>query len=349
MEPVFLSSPLAVNSKGIMGIGRVSAIEPIPDSLRTLGITQEGLIGIWIDDLFYKSNHPGRKSRGDEVGKACFIGKDRKLAVDLERSRHDCSLRMWQYDDSSGFFVSGVSDSITETIYSVVFHPNGSVVYSTKDGIFQLDSNLKNPRRITDISGEMVFSRDGQFLAVYDNGEVYIRQMEGNTASFRISPGMKFCGDFHPTSNLLASGDRDGAVRLTDPKTGTTVAEVQNAHSTFIHSVRFNSTGKILATGDHYGVIKLWVVDGHHLTHLSTLQKQEAPVLALAFRSDDQTLVAGGWDGGQLYIWKAHWKTWLSMACRRLISLDILDTLEGNLKEFIERHANLDKEIKNEK
>lgn len=349
MEPVFLSSPLAVNSKGIMGIGRVSAIEPIPDSLRTLGLTQEGLIGIWIDDLFYESNHPERKSLGDESGKAFFIGKDRKLAVDLECSGRDCTLRMGQYDDNSGFFVSGISDSITGTIYSVVFHPDGSVVYSTKDGIFQLDSNLKNPRRITDISGEMMFSHDGQFLAVYDNGEVFIRHMGGNTTSFRISQDLKFCADFHPTSNLLASGDRDGVLRLTDPKTGKTVAEVQNAHSTFIHSVRFNSTGKILATGDHYGVIKLWVVDVHHLTHLSTLQQQEAPVLALAFRSDDQTLVAGGWDGGQLYIWKAHWKTWLSMACRRLIGLDILDTLEGNLKEFIERHANLDKEIKKEK
>jgi WD40 repeat protein len=341
MEPVFLPSPLEASSNGIMGIGRVTAIDTIPDSLRTLCATREGLIGIWIDDLFYKVNLPGSRGLGDDVRTACFTRGKRPVAVNLECMGSHCTIRRWQYGDNSEFSVSGTSERLDGPIFSVAFHPDGNVAYSSEDGTFQLDSDLKNPRHITSISGEeMLFSPDGRLLAFRAGGEVKVRDMEGITTSFQISPDPPFGMSFHPVSNLLATGDH-GGLRLTDPRTGNTVAEVPNAHSTYIHSVRFNSTGTILATGDHYGTIKLWVIDGHTITHLSTLQREEAPVLALAFRSDDQTLVAGGWEGGQLYIWKAHWKTWLKMACRRLLGLDILDTLDVNLKEFIEHHVGL--------
>ncbi|MBM80945.1 MAG: hypothetical protein CMJ78_10165 [Planctomycetaceae bacterium] len=64
---------------------------------------------------------------------------------------------------------------------------------------------------------------------------------------------------FSPNSQMLATGDSDGRLRLWDMDEGCQI-NVFEKHNDRIRSVAFSPDGTLLATGDQNGVVKLWNV-----------------------------------------------------------------------------------------
>jgi len=65
-------------------------------------------------------------------------------------------------------------------------------------------------------------------------------------------------------------------------------------HTTFVWTVAFSPDGRILASGDNDGVIKVWDTGSGQC--LTTLQSGPSPIGALAFRLDGETLLSSSSD-----------------------------------------------------
>jgi RNA polymerase sigma factor (sigma-70 family) len=113
---------------------------------------------------------------------------------------------------------------------------------------------------------------------------------------------------FSPDGGAVASGGRDGLVRLWDPVTGTEVRRFPAAGKEeylfgtwSIHAVAFSPDGKLLAAGGSDGTVRLWDV-----ATAKELQRLEAePVFVVecvAFSPDGNTVAAGG-DDGVVRLW----------------------------------------------
>ena len=115
----------------------------------------------------------------------------------------------------------------------------------------------------------------------------------GSPRTLKGHSGSVMAVAFAPDGTTLASGSRDGTVKLRDVKAGT-LQRTLEAHPEDVYAVAFSPDGKRLATGGGDRTIRLW--DLRTARVLRTLEGHGDIVRSVAFAPDQQTLASAGVD-----------------------------------------------------
>ncbi|MFT5289895.1 MAG: WD40 repeat protein/predicted Ser/Thr protein kinase [Planctomycetota bacterium] len=99
---------------------------------------------------------------------------------------------------------------------------------------------------------------------------------------------------FSPNGKLLASGDQNGTLLLSDGKDGSLVREL-DGHDRFLWELSFSPDNDLLASSDAAGIVRIWnVTSGREVLQIQT---EAGPAMGLAFSPDGKRLAIGSKDG----------------------------------------------------
>lgn len=132
-------------------------------------------------------------------------------------------------------------------------------------------------------------SKDGKFILTGggDGKVVLYHSKDGEVLlKKKIHNGWVRGVDFNPDASMIASGDDDGYLIITDMK-GELLMKFDDAKG-WVTSVRFSDDGKYVAAGDEQGNCLLYSVEKKHLSQ--KVSELQMPIEALCFRSDGKEL-----------------------------------------------------------
>ncbi len=219
-------------------------------------------------------------------------------------------IRLWDADTRHPIrTLNEPKDRQIESVYSIVFSPNGKNVFcGTDDGIHLWDAHIGKHKRMlighTSFVKHIALSSDGNILASGSRDDT-IRLWDAHTGEHkRTLIGHKkliMSIAFSPDDKILASGSEDETIRLWDVATGKNIM-VLTEHNDWVEGLAFSPDGKTLASGSNDGIIHLWDID----TWKTKRTLSGHPFLmCLAFSSDGKILASGCGDG-TIQLWDAH-------------------------------------------
>jgi WD40 repeat protein len=306
---------------GPNGGGNEVVFSPDGKLLATAGL--DGRVRLW-DPV---TGQPVRTllATGPNVGVAgVAFSLDGKL---LAAADYDGTVRLWNPVTGQPVRTIMADTGPNGGLYGVAFSADGKLL-ATADGngavrlwnpvTGQAVRTLQPGTHIA--AGGVAFSLDGTLLATADgNGAVrlwnpvtgqHIHTMQAKT----VPTGGAREVAFSPDGKLLASADGDGTVRLWNPVTGQAVRTIQAAgpnsganelnsnplsqlNVTPVYGVAFSPDGKLLASADGDGTVRLWnPVTGQPVSRPQATSSNVG-VYGVAFSPDGKLLASADGDG----------------------------------------------------
>lgn len=190
-----------------------------------------------------------------------------------------------------------------DTIHSIAFSPRDSSLIASAGGdntikLWNLQQNsVKILGNHEGTVNSVVFSPDGKLLvsgsddSTVKTWEISERQQIAPHAptSFQV-PFPVAEVTFSPDGQLIAAAGQH--VMLLDAIYQTEIATLP--HGAWTWSAAFSPDGRLLASGDHNGIVRLWSVQQRRI--IAQLEGHSSAVGSLKFSPDNRTLVSGGND-----------------------------------------------------
>ena len=140
----------------------------------------------------------------------------------------------------------------------------------------------------------VAFSPDGKSLAVSSGIGLWLYEVDTSRALALLPSASPLSSVvFSPDGTTLASGSRDGTVKLWDVATRATIASLER-HTDGVRSVVFSPDGTVLASGAFDNTVKLWDVATRAI--IATLEGHTGGVNSVVFSPDGTVLASGAWD-----------------------------------------------------
>lgn len=163
-------------------------------------------------------------------------------------------------------------------------------IYDTVSGNLLYRHHVEKDKYDNEWVFALTYSPDGRWLAVRSHNAIF--WLDTNTQEFL--PGTtEMAGsvvDWQPTGRLIAAGE-DEKVVLIDAETKQVVKTLEG-HNDAITDLTFSPDGKLVASSDRTGLIKLWDIEGGW--ELPSLEAGYENAYSIAFSPGGELLVSGG-------------------------------------------------------
>lgn len=204
-------------------------------------------------------------------------------------------------------------------IATVAFSPDGQQIASgSHDRTIKLwdassATDIQRHRTLkghTEMIHAVAFSPDNRLLVSLSPGTIILWDTTSYQPLHTLDLGQRTPRDaaFSPNCMILAVAMSDQTIRMWDAATLSTWVDFHHArllqgHSGAVHSLAFSTDGRLLASGDNKGELRLW--DGVLGDRLHNVQGHETYVHAVAF-SPDSSLLASCCGYGMIKLWKCQ-------------------------------------------
>jgi WD40 repeat protein len=276
----------------------VRALAVHPSGRQVASVDHDGRVRLWdldTDTGTIVTRHP------QSLAVAVAYSPDGRLLASSDYNHGRIKLRDVQTGEERELFFGGEGEV---TVGALAFDPSGRYlaaggprrvkVWDTRDRTLAYDWEAQGgPVR------QIAFSRDGRHLATASL-EIKVWEWQVNTNEPRwrwpghrpLTHDLAFSPD-GPDGVWLASGGRDGLVRLHSLRTGREEFSL-NAHQLSVTSVCFRPDGQRLASAGQEGDMHVW--DVRQRRRLFTLHGHSGTVWDLAYTPDGTRLVSAGAD-----------------------------------------------------
>jgi WD40 repeat protein/serine/threonine protein kinase len=187
----------------------------------------------------------------------------------------------------------------THESQAMALSPDGRTLVTCGDGgsILIWDLASRHPVRLLGyVSNSVALAPDGNLLAIASvtGRAVHLWDLAARCERATLPHEEDVTAvAFSPDGMLLASGCRDGSIRLWDMASRREM-NVFRGHAQLLGSVVFSPDGLTLASGGFDGRVRLWDIATQ--SPIASFDAHKAPVFCMSFSADGKTLASGGAD-----------------------------------------------------